>query len=80
MNNADQTIARSIRRHLWGAGLFLCGLLAFLVGWAAWMQISGAVIAPGAIVVETNVKTLKHKEGGIVGEILVQNGDLVKAG
>ncbi|MCP4385015.1 MAG: HlyD family type I secretion periplasmic adaptor subunit [Hyphomicrobiales bacterium] len=80
MNTTDQSIARSIRRHLWGAGLFLCGLLAFIVGWAAWMQISGAVIAPGAIVVETNVKTLKHKEGGIVGEILVQNGDLVKAG
>ncbi len=80
MNDADISIATSIRRHLWGAGLFLVALLIFLVGWAAWMQISGAVIAPGAIVVETNLKTLKHKEGGIVHEILVKNGDLVKAG
>ena len=80
MNETDQTIAGSIRHHLWGAGLFLCALLVFLVGAAAWMQIAGAVIAPGAIVVETNVKTIKHKEGGIVDEILVRNGDLVKAG
>lgn len=80
MNDVDHSIAKSIRWHLWGAGLFLISLLAFLVGWAAWMQISGAVIAPGAIVVETNIKTLKHKEGGIVSEIRVQNGDLVKAG
>ncbi|MCY6379415.1 HlyD family type I secretion periplasmic adaptor subunit [Hoeflea prorocentri] len=80
MNDTDQTIAGSIRHHLWGAGLFLCVLLVFLFGSAAWMQIAGAVIAPGAIVVETNVKTIKHKEGGIVDEILVRNGDLVEAG
>lgn len=80
MNETDRTIAGSIRHHLWGAGLFLCALLVFLIGAAAWMQIAGAVIAPGAIVVETNVKTIKHKEGGIVDEILVRNGDLVEAG
>ncbi|MCP4315713.1 MAG: HlyD family type I secretion periplasmic adaptor subunit [Hyphomicrobiales bacterium] len=80
VNSTDQSIAKSIRRHLWGAGLFLCGLLAFLVAWSAWMQVSGAVIAHGAIVVETNIKTLKHKEGGIVSEIRVQNGDLVRKG
>ncbi len=80
MNDTDTALAASIRRHLWGAGLFLCGLLAFLVGWAAWMSISGAVIAPGSIVVETNVKTLQHREGGIVKDILVKNGDRVEAG
>ncbi len=80
MNEADTNIAKSIQRHLWGAGLFLIGVLVFLAGWAAWMEISGAVIAPGVIAVETNLKTLKHKEGGIVRQILVQNGDLVEAG
>lgn len=80
MNETDQNISSSIRRHLWGAGLFLCTLLALLVAWAAIFQISGAVIAPGAIVVESNVKTIKHKEGGIVGQILVRNGDLVETG
>lgn len=80
MNETDTAISESIRRHLWGAGLFLCALLAMLVVWAAYLQISGAVIAPGAIVVETNVKTIKHKEGGIVAGIFVDNGDLVEAG
>lgn len=80
MSTADSSLSSSIRNHLWGAGLFLCALLVFIIGWFAWMQISGAVIAPGAIVVESNVKTVKHKEGGIVSEILVRNGDLVEAG
>ena len=80
MNETDQAITSSIRRHLWGGGLFLCSLLAFMTGWAAWMEISGAIIAPGAIMVETNVKTIKHKEGGIIGRILIKNGDLVSSG
>jgi len=80
MNATEDILASSIRKHLWGAGLFLCGLLAFLVGWAAWMQISGAIIAPGSLVVEGNVKTVKHKEGGIVTEIRVRDGDHVMAG
>ena len=80
MTEADAGLSSSIRRHLWGAGLFLCALLAFIGGWFAWMNISGAVIAPGAIVVESNVKTVKHKEGGIVADIMVKNGDRVEAG
>lgn len=80
MSRADGALSASIRNHLWGAGLFLCALLIFTGAWFAWMHISGAVIAPGAIVVESNVKTVKHKEGGIVSEILVRNGDQVQAG
>lgn len=80
MNDTDNALAKSIRRHLWGAGLFLCGLLAFLVGWASWMSISGAVIAPGAIVVESNIKTVQHREGGIVKDIMVKDGDRIEAG
>ncbi|MCR9134390.1 MAG: HlyD family type I secretion periplasmic adaptor subunit [Alphaproteobacteria bacterium] len=80
MSRADGTLSTSIRNHLWGAGLFLCALLVFTGVWFTWMQISGAVIAPGAIVVESNVKTVKHKEGGIVSEIHVRDGDQVQAG
>jgi len=80
MTDTDSILASSIRRHLWGAGLFLCLLLLFLVVWAARMNISGAVIAPGAVVVESNVKTLQHKEGGIVDDIRVKNGDRVETG
>jgi HlyD family secretion protein len=49
-------------------------------GWATTTQLAGAVIAPGTIVVESNVKKVQHSTGGIVGEILVKEGNEVEAG
>jgi HlyD family secretion protein len=43
-------------------------------------QLSGAVIAPGWIVVESNVKKVQHPTGGVVGEILVKEGGQVEEG
>ncbi len=80
MSDVKQDLVRSIRTHLWGAGLFLMVLLAMFMVFSAWMSISGAVIASGSIVVETNVKTVKHREGGIVAAILVSDGDSVEVG
>jgi HlyD family secretion protein len=51
-----------------------------LGGWAATAQISGALIAPGSIVVDSNVKKVQHPTGGVVGELFVRDGDHVKAG
>jgi HlyD family secretion protein len=71
---------RSIRRHL-VAGVALVVLLAGGVGgWAATTEFAGAVIAPGNLVVETNVKKVQHPTGGVVGELRVRDGDVVKAG
>lgn len=64
----------------------MAGFLLFflLIGggvtWSALTNIAGAVIASGQVDVESNVKTVQHKEGGIVSEIHVQNGDKVEAG
>src|SRR5712692_6984445 len=55
-------------------------LIGGVGGWAATSQLAGAVIAPGSIVVESNVKKVQHPTGGIVGEILVREGDVVKEG
>ena len=49
-------------------------------GWAATTEFSGAVIAPGALVVESNIKKVQHPSGGVVGELRVRDGDRVKAG
>jgi HlyD family secretion protein len=71
---------RSIRLHL------IIGLAVVLVlaggfgGWASTVQISGALIAPGSVVVDSNVKKVQHPTGGVVGEVRVRDGDLVKAG
>ncbi len=60
------------------AGLFI--VLGSVAGWAALSEIQGAVIAPGNIVVDGNTKRVQHRDGGIVSEILVRDGDKVKSG
>jgi HlyD family secretion protein len=70
----------SMRRALLG-GTTVAGLLAFGIGgWAATTELSGAVIAPGSLVVDSNVKKVQHPTGGVVGELRVRDGDHVKAG
>jgi HlyD family secretion protein len=49
-------------------------------GWATTTELSGAVIAPGQLVVDSNVKKVQHPAGGVVGELRVKDGDRVKAG
>ncbi len=49
-------------------------------GWAAYASVAGAVVASAQVVVESNSKKVQHLEGGIVADIKVRNGDLVKAG
>jgi HlyD family type I secretion membrane fusion protein len=52
----------------------------FLGGWSAIAHIDSAVVADGTVAVESNRKTIQHLEGGIVGEILVRDGDVVQQG
>ncbi|MBK1792879.1 HlyD family type I secretion periplasmic adaptor subunit [Devosia sp. WQ 349] len=49
-------------------------------GWAATAEISGAVIAQGQIVVDQQIKTIQHRDGGIIGQIAIREGDSVTAG
>jgi HlyD family secretion protein len=71
---------RSIARHT-VAGLVIVIVLAGGVGgWAGTMTLSGALIAQGSVVVDTNVKKVQHPTGGIVGELRVRDGDRVKQG
>ncbi len=51
-----------------------------IAGWTIGTSIEGAVVAPGMVAVESNRKTVQHLEGGIVGEIYVQEGDYAQAG
>ena len=74
----------ALRRRL--ASPVVGGLLiivVFVVGLFIWMiasNISGAVMAPGVVRVEQNRKTIKHLDGGIVKQILVEEGDRVRQG
>jgi membrane fusion protein, type I secretion system len=71
---------QSIRKHVM-AGLVIVLILAGGVGgWASTFRLSGALIAPGSVVVDSNVKKVQHPTGGIVGEVMVRDGDRVKQG
>jgi HlyD family secretion protein len=70
----------SIRSHLWAAALTVTLLAGGVGGWMATTDIAGAVIASGVLVVESNVKKVQHPTGGVVGEILVRDGDRVRSG
>jgi HlyD family secretion protein len=71
---------RSLRRFqlLGYASIFV--VVGVMGGWAATVQIAGAVIAPATIIAETNSKRVQHKDGGIVRRILVRDGERVTAG
>ncbi|MBW9116615.1 HlyD family type I secretion periplasmic adaptor subunit [Rhizobium cauense] len=59
----------------------LAGTLVFGVGgWAAQAKLSGAVITHGQVTVSEQVKTIQHRDGGIIAEIRVDNGTAVKKG
>lgn len=70
----------SIRRHLLGGTVIALLLTGGLGGWAASTELAGAVVASGTIVVDSNVKKVQHPAGGIVAELLVREGALVRAG
>ncbi|EEX13394.1 type I secretion membrane fusion protein, HlyD family [Citreicella sp. SE45] len=62
-------------------GLF--ALLLLVVGfgtWAATTEISGAIVAGGQIQVDQNRQVVQHPDGGVVSEILVEEGDVVETG
>jgi HlyD family secretion protein len=75
-----QGARKSIRLHLIIGLAVVVVLAGGLGGWAATAEISGALIAPGSIVVESSVKKVQHPTGGVVGELRAHDGDLVKAG
>ncbi len=62
------------------------GLIALLIlvggfgTWAVMAQITGAVITTGQIEVDRNRQVVQHPDGGVVAEILVDEGDTVDEG
>ncbi|MEM7427870.1 MAG: HlyD family efflux transporter periplasmic adaptor subunit [Pseudomonadota bacterium] len=81
MSNIEQSIEAEDARigtYLWAGRIVVLILILGAGGWATFSQISGAVIASGSIAVEARSKSLQHLEGGIVRELLVKDGDLVR--
>jgi len=76
----DEVYAVEARRLI-RVGLAVIAALVLAIGiWMVITPLSGAAIAPGAVKVDMNRKTLQHQEGGIIKEILVRDGSHVEAG
>lgn len=73
-------VPRSARKHL------IFGLILLVVsfgGFGAWAfraPLAAAVMAPGSFVATGRNKIVQHLEGGIINEIMVNEGDMVSAG
>jgi membrane fusion protein, type I secretion system len=80
MSENTPVMQHSLHRHIVAIGVTAIVLVIGLGGWAATTEFAGAVIAPGQVVVNSNVKKVQHPTGGIVGELRVRDGDHVKTG
>lgn len=74
-------------RPAWSVrGPMLIGILALAIlilgfgGWSVTSTLSGAVVASGQIEVDRNRQAIQHPEGGVVAELLVDEGDRVGDG
>ncbi len=61
----------------------LSALFVLVVGlglWSVLTELSGAIISPGVVEVQSNRQVVEHPDGGVVGEIFVRDGDSVAQG
>ena len=72
--NTDAT--RHTRLGWW---IVLAGVGGFFL-WAMWAPLDKGVPASGTVTVSSNRKAVQHQTGGTVEDILVKDGDTVKAG
>lgn len=69
---------RSLAMHGIALGLGIAALVVGVTTLSAAIDASGAIIASGNLVVESEVKKVQHPSGGVVAEILVQEGERVE--
>lgn len=51
-----------------------------LIGWAALARLDAAAMAGGKLVIDGQRQAVQHRDGGVVGEILVREGQKVQKG
>ena len=73
--------ASAMIRKLNVVGLAMVVVFVGCIGsWAAISELAGAVIAAGTVIVESVDKKVQHPTGGVVKEIVVQDGSAVEEG
>jgi HlyD family secretion protein len=77
--NTPKDVAAMRRPLTIGLALSCLILLAVFV-WGNLAMLSGAIVAPGIVVVDGNSKKIQHQQGGVIGQIFVTDGSHVSAG
>jgi len=78
---ADLVANSSSMRRLMRWFIFSSFIVFFGIGgWAVAAKVDSAVVTAGTFAVESSAQTVQHLEGGVIGAILVKDGDLVHEG
>jgi HlyD family secretion protein len=83
MNASIQRIpsqAWSVRGPMWVGVVAMLVLFGGFGLWSVTSTLAGAVVASGRIEVDRNRQVLQHPDGGVVTELLVDEGDRVEQG
>jgi len=76
----DPALQRRMRRPMIVGGVVILVLVIGLSVWASVSPLSTGVSAQGEVRVEMNRKSVRHKELGVIRQVLVQEGQHVRAG
>jgi HlyD family secretion protein len=78
--SAPPRLGDRLRPVTWTGNLLVCCFLLGLGTWSTFAPLESAAIAFGTVESESSRKTVQHLEGGIIRQILVADGDIVRAG
>lgn len=73
-------VARLLRQLRRGGAIAIAVWFAVMLVWSVAAPISGAVVANGLVKVEANRLSITHRDGGIVAQVLVHEGEVVRKG
>lgn len=76
----DPALQRRMRRPMVVGGIVIATLVVGLTLWASLSPLSTGITASGEVRVEANRKTIRHRESGTIRQVLVHEGQRVRAG
>src|SRR6266403_3672598 len=80
ISSGDEAPSDSIKRVALAGWAIIAIFFGGIGSWAVTAPLNGAVVGNAVVKVEGNRKSVQHRDGGIVKELRVKEGDKVNAG
>lgn len=74
------TLDTDDRRYQTMGTVIIIGVFGVFAAWSALAPLGSAAVAPGRVVVDMKKQVVQHREGGVIEDILVKDGDYVQKG